>query len=692
MEEAEKWQKRFERERNARKESERLLEAKSLELYEANKQLSQQVAEKGSRLEAEEQRFAAVFEASMDGIILLNRRGRIVELNQAAEKMLGYPREALLGKGVARIIEKSYLKLAHNSFRQVRDTGYCRYEANLMRSDGSLFPTEIVGSRAEVGDAVVVQGIIRDITERRAAYSRLQQAQTEAENANEAKSLFLATMSHEIRTPLNGIIGFTDLVLNSQLSSEQRQNLTMVQRSGDILLNIINDILDFSRIESGKIDLEEVDYELVDCLEEVLDLHAQSAASKGIELLYELAPELPSTLRGDITRLRQVLMNLVSNALKFTKTGTITIHASKEEDQLAILVKDTGVGFKPELAESLFEPFNQEDASTTRKYGGTGLGLAICRSLLERMGGEIEAHSEVGQGAEFRFQIPLQLGTTTQHDSTGKVGLEGKRILIVDDNETNLLFLGKRLEQWGCQVKAAQSDQETLEIIAREDFDILLIDLRMPGTDGIKLAGSVRKFTAAPMVLVTSSRLSGDKERAYEVGFSKVLFKPLRQRELLKTLQTLLLGTPAKSSSETQASEKSVGPSPSNQKDLVLVAEDNPINSRLAALLLEQLNFRCQIAINGKEALEMLRERDDFTLILMDMQMPEMDGLEATRHIRSGDAGERYQEIPILAVTANALKTDEEACLDAGMTDYLAKPLRPNEVKAKLDLLLKKSQ
>lgn len=687
MDEAEKWTKRFERERTARKEAERLLEAKSLELYEANKQLEQQVEEKGTRLEAEEQRFAAIFESSMDGIILLNPRSQIVEMNHTAEQMLGYPRKRLFKKGVARIVDQKNWQLARDSFRQVRDTGYCRYEADLVRSDGSTFPTEIVGSRAQVGDTFLIQGIIRDISARKAHYRELKDAQVEAEKANEAKSLFLATMSHEIRTPLNGIIGFTDLVLSSKLTSEQRQNLAMVQRSGDILLHIINDILDFSRIESGTIELEEVDYELRDCLEEVLDLHAQTASAKGLELLYEIDDQVPQTLKGDITRLRQVLMNLISNALKFTPAGTITTRVTREEEQIWISVKDTGVGFDPALAESLFEPFHQEDASTTRKYGGTGLGLAICRSLVQRMGGKISAQSTLGKGAEFQFSLPLQEGQAVNPEEDTSELFKGKHALIIDDHEENLIFLQKRLYQWGFLVTCASTGLEALDLVARDRFDVLLIDMRMPGMDGIELAGAVREFTQAPLVLVTSSRLSGDKERAYRKGFAKVLFKPLRQRELLKTLRTVILGeNRAHQAPALGDASPAVSPDAA-KKPLVLVAEDNPINGRLAALILERLGCRCQIAINGKEAIEMLIQTPEIEMIMMDMRMPEVDGLEATRRIRSGQTGTAHQAIPILAVTANALKADEEACLEAGMTDYLAKPLRPDEVAVKLQAL-----
>lgn len=685
MSEEDKWKRRLERERNARKEAERLLEDKSYELYLANKQLAEQVEEKGSQLAAEEQRFAAIFEASTDGILLLDGRSRITEMNKAAETMIGATRDRFIGRTVGRLVSPAHRKLAYNSFLSVLELGFCRYEADLVRSDGSLFSAEIVGSHATVDGKEVIQGIIRDVTTRRKAVNELKAARRQAEQANEAKSLFLATMSHEIRTPLNGILGFTDLVLNSELGSEQRQNLEMVQRSGDILLHIINDILDFSRIESGKLELETIDFPLVECIEEVLDLHAPAASAKSVNLLYEVDPELPASLCGDITRLRQVLMNLTSNAIKFTPAGTIFIRAQKQGDLLRVAVEDTGIGFAPEKAESLFKSFHQEDVSTTRTHGGTGLGLAICRSLIERMGGTISAQSQPGIKTVFSFEIPLVVGKAAPHlCDPDENTFAGKRALVVDDHEANLIFMRKLLTAWGIHVTTAIRSSEGLALAEQEHFDILLLDMMMPKMDGFELAKKVRHISQVPMILVTSARLSGDTEKAHLAGFQKVLFKPLRRRDLASALRILL-------SPEEKLAEKEGSPSQkveaSPAKKHILIAEDNAINSRLATLILTQFGCTSVVAANGLEAIAALKQDSTFHAIMMDMRMPEMDGLEATRRIRQGAAGQHYATIPILAVTANALKADEEACLAAGMDHYLAKPLRPPEVRARLQEL-----
>lgn len=682
MSEEDKWKRRLDRERTARKQAEHLLEDKSYELYLANKQLAEQVAEKGSQLAAEEQRFAVIFEASTDGIIMIDGRSRITEMNKAAEVMLGANRERFIGRTVARIVSPGHRELARNSFSSVRELGFCRYEADLIRSDGSLFPAEVVGSHATVDGKEVIQGIISDVTKRREALNELKAARNQAEQANRAKSLFLATMSHEIRTPLNGILGFTELVLNSELGKEQRQNLEMVQRSGDILLNIINDILDFSRIESGKLELEEVDFELVECIEEVLDLHAPAASAKGVDLLYDVAPDIPAYLRGDITRLRQVLMNLASNAIKFTPKGTISILVTRKDQILHVAVEDTGIGFAPEKAESLFKSFHQEDASTTRTHGGTGLGLAICRSLIGRMGGTISANSNPGIKTVFSFAIPLIEGETqSTRVEPDLTTFHKRRALLVDDHEQNLTFLGKLLQTWGFEITTATSGVAGLALVEKEEFDVLLLDMMMPEMDGIEMASRVRSFSQVPMVLVTSARLNGEKERARNAGFQKVLFKPLRRRDLADSLLTILAPERLPVPRRSEGKETSQ-PSPPTRH--ILIAEDNAINSRLATLILAQLGCSSVVAANGVEAIAALQKEESFDAILMDMRMPEMDGLEATRRIRQGEGGEKNTNIPILAVTANALKADEAACLEAGMNHYLAKPLRPPEVRERL--------
>ena len=688
MDEGEKWKKRFDRERLARSEAEQLLEEKSLALYEANLQLKELLGQQETKLATEVDRFLAVFQSSMDGILLMNTKGKVVEANSSACSMLGYSREMLLGMGAPRLVARPDWKLARLAFQQVRKIGYCRYEAELVRSDESTVPAEVVGSLVKVGSEKIIQGIIRDISKRRRDEETLKNARDEAERANEAKSLFLATMSHEIRTPLNGIIGFTDLVLNSELTGEQQDNLLMVQRSGDILLNIINDILDFSRIESGKLALEKVDFEVSECVEEVLDLHAHTASNKQIELLYSVGPNLPETVHGDVARVRQILMNLVSNALKFTAEGSIRVDVRKDQGDIVFVVTDSGVGFDPAKSESLFEAFTQEDASTTRKFGGTGLGLAICRSLVERMGGEISSSAVVGEGAVFRFTIPLVEGTSGPRDVTRAAGLfKGRRILLIDDYEMNLQYLDQRLGKWGFETVCRMSGAEGLCALEEGGFDVVLVDMMMPEMDGIEFVERARKLCDTPLVLVTSARLTGSREKALKAGVRKVLFKPVRQRELLKELKKIILGggEEAKEPQKVLTSGEAL-----IRNGRLLVAEDNVVNSKLAVLLLSRMGFEVVIACNGQEALDLLKSDQKFDAVLMDMRMPVMDGLEATRSIRSGKAGEDVKNIPILGVTANVLPADRLACQEAGMDGYLPKPLRPDKVEDEIHRILRK--
>lgn len=688
MDEGEKWKKRFDRERLARFEAERLLEEKSLALYEANVQLKKLLGQQETKLATETDRFLAVFQSSMDGILLMNTKGKVVEANSSACSMLGYSRDMLLGMGAPHMVAKSDWTTARSAFRQVREIGYCRYEAELVRSDGSLVPAEVVGSLVKVGSEKIIQGIIRDISKRRKNEKMLKNARDEAERANEAKSLFLATMSHEIRTPLNGIIGFTDLVLNSELNREQQDNLLMVQRSGDILLNIINDILDFSRIESGKLTLEQVDFELSECVEEVLDLHAHTASSKQIELLYSVDTRLPETVHGDVARIRQILMNLISNALKFTAEGAIRVDVKEDGGDIVFVVSDSGVGFDPAKSETLFEAFTQEDASTTRKFGGTGLGLAICRSLVERMGGEISSTAVVGEGAVFRFTIPLVEGTSGPRDVTRAIGLfKGRKILLIDDYEMNLKYLTKRLGKWGFETVCRMSGAAGLDALKEGKFDLVLVDMMMPEMDGIEFVRKAHQLCDTPMVLVTSARLTGSREKALKAGVRKVLFKPVRQRELLKELKKIILGGGAEAK---EAKELATPNEPTPRKGRLLVAEDNVVNSKLAVLLLNRMGFEVVVAINGLEALELLKTDPRFDAVLMDMRMPVMDGLEATRGIRGGKAGDQVKSIPILGVTANVLPADRLACEEAGMDGYLPKPLRPDKVEDEIQRVLGK--
>ena len=681
MDEAAQWQARLEAEQAARLEALQRLEDATGELAYLKEQLDRRAQEQGWNLrDRDDEKFKVFFNASVDGIILLDGFGAFVEVNDTAVRMSGFSREELRGMYVSRLMT---FDVSGQALNEVQRTGHSRSEAQLRRADGSFLPVEVVWGRVKYEGRTLVHGIVRDVRERVKALRDINLAREEAERAEQAKSMFLAMMSHEIRTPLNGIIGYTELLLDSQLTEEQRENLGLIHTSGDLLLNIINDLLDFSRIESGRLELEQVDFELNDCVEEVLGLQAAKASEKGVELTYELQDDIPAVVSGDVGRVKQILLNLVSNALKFTSRGVVGIHGRVVPGQfLELAVRDTGVGFDPAKAESLFEPFQQEDASTTRKFGGSGLGLAICKRLVERMGGEISASSRVGEGAEFRFTMPLRIGQSSAFAVIEDKGqFHGRRALVIDDNEINQRFLRRRLLAWGLESDVVDSGQQGLRQLGIAHYDVIFCDMMMPAMDGLefaRLAAEAAGSLLPPMILVTSARLSGEKEHALAAGFRQVLFKPVRQREMFRALSSVLdRGLPA----------LSPPPSGTNRKEepavtrLILVAEDNPINARLAGLILQRFGFEVHTVGNGREAITKLQEGHRFEAILMDMNMPELNGVEATRLVRAGEGGGETSTIPIIAMTANVFEADRERCLNAGMNGYLPKPLRPADVE-----------
>ena len=636
-----------------------------------------------------------ILESIGEGIMSVDREGRTTFANGAAQVLTGWSSDELVGRTQHDVVhhtraDGSRYPREECPIYAVLITGEVarRDDEVFWRKDGESWPVEYVSAplRDERGDIIGAVVAFQDITERKRIEAELEAARDEALEATRLKSEFLANMSHEIRTPMNGVIGMTELLLDTDLTSEQRECAQTVYTSGGTLLSIINDILDFSKIEAGKLELHSTSFPLGEVVEDVVDLLADRAHKKGVELTALVEDDVPKTVHCDETRIRQILMNLVSNAVKFTDEGEVHVRVTAEgrdgdEATVRFEVSDTGIGIDANQAERLFETFTQADSSTTRRFGGTGLGLTISKQLVEMMGGQIGATGSPGEGSTFWLLVPLQLdphsAAKSEEEPAGSEALRGRRLLIVDDNETSRRVVAHHASAWGMEPSEAADGPTALAMLRAataqgQPSDVVALDMHMPGMDGLEVARQVRSDPdiERPKVFLLSSAAERPEDLVGE-GLDAYAAKPVRRARLRRALVQLATSAATAVAKTDEEQRKKLPFAP--RRGPVLLAEDNLVNQVVAERMLEKLGFRVDVARNGREAVAMV-EKHAYAAVFMDCQMPELDGYEATAEIRQRERS--GYPIPIIAMTAHTMGGDRERCLAAGMDDYIGKPLR----------------
>jgi signal transduction histidine kinase/CheY-like chemotaxis protein len=672
------------------------------QLEASNKDLQKQIQERQmaeDALKNSERRLADIINFLPDATFVINREGTVIAWNRAIEKISGIKAPDILGKGnyeyslpFYKVRRPMLVDLVlHPDLRLEKD-----YEKIKWLEDGTLVgdsfvpdmqgePAFLLGSAGVLYDSEgTIYGAIesiRDITDRKIAEENLKSAKNRAESATMAKSKFLANMSHEIRTPMNAVIGMSDLLLQMDLKVEQRDYLETIRSSGNALLAIINDILDYSKIDGEKLELDIQPFDLAKCIEVSIDLVAARAAEKGLELTYFQKGQVPTIVMGDEIRLRQILTNLLGNAVKFTEKGEVVLSVSSsfmQGDRVALhfVIKDTGIGISKENLGKLFLSFSQVDSSTTRYYGGTGLGLAISRKLVEMMNGDISVESEVGKGSTFYFSVICGVSPEDGAKSPADQILEGKSVLVVEGSESVLNMLTGAAESWKMSVLAISSGKDAAEILTREKYDYVIMDAFLPDIDRTLLLSQIKGMPSHPFVVMISHLGSKVERDPFVSGY---LSKPIKPLQLKRLLESMIV--PKRQEEKEARGNLQLGPLQERNDLVILLAEDNPVNQKVALSMLKRLGYKADVANNGLKVLSSM-ERKNYDLILMDIQMPDMDGLNATRCIRE----QKMKKQPyIIAMTAYALDGDREEFLKAGMDDYLSKPIRIDELKSALE-------
>ena len=684
-------------------------------------------------LRESEETLRTVSASAFDAIVMMDTEGRAIMWNPAAERMFGYTADEILGQPFHDLVAPADLRTRfQEKLPAFRETGQgdaigTVMELTAVRKDGSKFPVELALAAVQKGEQWQAVGFVSDITERKEIEERIERylhgledarelqdrntaelkrmveqlavEKERAEVATRAKSQFLSSMSHEIRTPMNGVIGMTGLLLDTPLTPEQQGYAETIRSSADALLGIINDILDFSKIEAGKLDLEIVPFDLHNALEDVVELLALKAQEKNLELLLWYAPHTPREFMGDPGRIRQVVLNLVSNAIKFTERGYVLVKAENTETSggspgIRIAIHDTGVGIPASRQGLLFQKFQQLDSSTTRKYGGTGLGLAISRQLVELMGGTIGVVSEVGEGSTFSVVIPLRPNPASHTESLKAANLDGVRVLVVDDHQISRFVVTELCKRWGMRADEVASGEDALRMVvaavgAGDPYRLICLDYMMPGMNGEETVRRLREMEAggeAGVILISSTAERSEINRLAAAGCDACLVKPLREAVLLDSVRRVLASreagiTPPMWTRHSPPHSTAARPCEASRfaGRRVLLVEDNIVNQKVGAALLGKLGCRVDLAANGREAVD-LASKLSYDLIFMDCQMPEMDGFEATVEIRKRQGAHRHT--PIVALTAGAFAEDRERCAKAGMDDFVSKPVGSAAIEA----------